>query len=233
MANEWIPLRPSNDGEHNISKADKECLSYQIIFGVSNETAFARFHPEYLTENGRLNRAGKMACKQFFIYAKNRSYSDDYKTTLETFVKEKNKERTALSITNENRTERVVKKLVSDVLDSIESNNNLDPEALKDFVEVAKKLGVLKDEEEQEIRPLRFLPETCNSCRARIFVESAVANGDVLDMCQYCKARKVAEEHQYRFNEKDLLDIPKDVTDEIEAKNNITVADILSGKVEN
>ncbi|MCM1301931.1 MAG: hypothetical protein NC226_09440 [Bacteroides cellulosilyticus] len=199
MADTLIPTRPSNDAEHKIPKADKELLSYVVAMGVSNEVAFARFHPEFLSEDGKLNKAGKQACKQFFTYNKNRDYQETYKETLEVFLRGKKPTRSEPADTGESRTERAVKKLVSDVLDSIEHNDNLDPEALKDFVEVAKKLGVLKDEEERVEAPRRYLPQTCSACQYRAFVEGAIEKGDVENECLRCRALRVAQEHGFQY----------------------------------
>lgn len=209
MADGLIPRRPNNDGEHKIPANDKECISYVVAFGVSNETAFARFHPEFLDESGKLTKAGKTQCRQFFSYAKNKEYADDYRSTLETFAKGKTQAKSTPTDTVESRTERAVKKLVSDVLDSIEYNNSLDPEELKDFVEVAKKLGVLKDEEEKVEAARRYLPIRCLSeCSYRIFCEQGVANGDLLFECDYCRTRKFAEENGWKFDPTKNLDLP-------------------------
>lgn len=209
MAEGLIPRRPNNDGEHKIPAHDKECLSYVVAFGVSNETAFARFHPEFLDESGKLTKAGKTQCRQFFSYAKNKEYADDYRATLEAFAKGKTQAKTESNETGESRMERAVNKLVSDVLDSIEYNNNLDPEALKDFVEVAKKLGVLKDEEEKAEAARRYLPARCLSeCAYRLFCEQGVVNGDLLFECDYCRTRKFAEENGWKFDPIKNLDLP-------------------------
>lgn len=209
MADGLIPRRPNNDGEHKIPAHDKECLSYVVAFGVSNEAAFSRFHPEFLDESGKLTKAGKTQCRQFFSYAKNKEYADDYRATLEAFAKGKTQAKTESNETGESRMERAVKKLVSDVLDSIEYNNNLDPEALKDFVEVAKKLGVLKDEEEKAEAARRYLPARCLSeCAYRLFCEQGVVNGDLLFECDYCRTRKFAEENGWKFDPIKNLDLP-------------------------
>lgn len=211
MADGLIPRRPNNDGEHKIPANDKECISYVVAFGVSNETAFARFHPEFLDESGKLTKAGKTQCRQFFSYAKNREYADDYRSTLETFAKGKAQAKNTSVDTGVSRTERAVKKLISDVLDSIEYNNNLDPEALKDFVEVAKKLGVLKDEEERVESPRRYIPTRCLAeCSYRLFCEQGVTNGDLLFECDYCRTRKFAEENGWHFDPTKNLDLPQE-----------------------
>ncbi len=210
MAESIIPKRPSNDGEYSAIKAnDRDCLSYAVAFNVPNERAFALFHPEFLDESGKLTKVGKQQCRQFFSYAKNKEYADAYKTTLESFTKSTTQTKSATHDTGESRMERAVKKLVSDVLDSIEYNNNLDPEALKDFVEVAKKLGVLKDEEEKAEAARRYLPARCLSeCAYRLFCEQGVVNGDLLFECDYCRTRKFAEENGWKFDPIKNLDLP-------------------------
>lgn len=201
MADGLIPRRPNNDGEHKIPAHDKECISYVVAFGVSNETAFSRFHPEFLDESGKLTKAGKTQCRQFFSYAKNKEYADDYRSTLETFAKAKSQVKSSPEDIGESRTVRAVQKLVSDVLDSIEYNKNLEPEVLKDFVEVAKKLGVLKDEEDVQEKPRRYLPELCcQSCQYRLFCEKAIENGEIENECLHCKALSYATERGYHYD---------------------------------
>lgn len=176
---------------------------------MSNETAFARFHPEFLDKSGKLTKAGKAQCRQFFLYAKNKEYADNYRSTLKTFAKGKTQAKSTSTDTGESRKERAVKKLVSDVLDSIEYNNNLAPEALKDFVEVAKKLGVLKDKEGQIEAARHNLPVRCLSeCPYHLFCEQGVANKDLLFECDYCRTRKFAEENGWKFAPTKNLNLP-------------------------
>lgn len=159
-------------------------MSYVVAMAVPNEVAFGRWHPEFLDTMGRLNKAGKQACGQFFRYNKNRDYMEAYRATLEAALGRRKapsegKAATSAVEVSESRTDRAVKKLVSDVLASIEANDDLNPEVLKDFVDVARKLGVLKDEEQAQEPPRRYLPETCSRCRYRIFIEENIRNGNI------------------------------------------------------
>ena len=86
---------------------------------------------------------------------------------------------------------------------------------------------------EEQIKPLRFLPERCFSgCRYRLFVENAVKGGSVIDECQYCKALAYATENGYKDDSAKRLNIPKEVLD-AEPENTVKTLDILSGKIEN
>lgn len=236
MADErLIPNRPIPD-ESKIPAADKDMLSYSIAFSIPNPKAFALWHPEFLDSSGKLNKTGRAACTQFFNYSKNREYADSYAAYLKEFLSKKERPKSeASAIIDDARKDNARVALYNKVIRLIEGDDELDPDTLKIAVDMAKKLSIVADDtEEQVIKPVRVLPSRCGECRYRIGVESMVLNGQMLDMCAYCKCRKIAEEHGYRFNDgNDLLEIPKEVIDELESKNNVKMEDILSGRIEN
>lgn len=229
-----IPNRPIPD-ESKIPAADKDLISYVVAMGVPNQVAYARFHPEFLDASGKLNKTGRGACTQFFTYAKNKEYADAYRRTLTEFLGRKDAEIVdELEELTEERKEKASKLLMLEVIKMIEAGKISDPEFAKLVTDLAIKMKITKEDVERIIAPIRVLITRCSECRYRIGVESMVLNGQMLDMCAYCKCRKIAEEHGYRFNDgKDLLEIPKEIIDELESKNNVKLEDILSGKVEN
>lgn len=230
-----IPNRPNPD-ESKIPARDKDLLSYSIAFNVPNQKAFALWHPEFLDSSGKLNKTGRTACTQFFNYSKNREYADSYAAYLKEFLSKKEQPKSETSaIIDDARKDNARVALYNKVIRLIEGDDELDPDTLKIAVDMAKKLSIVADDaEEQVIKPIRVLPSRCGECRYRIGVESMVLNGQILDVCQWCKARSCAEEHGYRFNDgKDLLEIPKEIIDELESKNNVKMEDILSGRIEN
>lgn len=234
MADErLIPNRPIPD-DSRIPAQDKDMLSYSIAFAVPNQKAFALWHPEFLDSSGKLNKTGRAACTQFFNYSKNREYADSYAAYLKEFLNgDKGKGETHLIDVDESRKDKALKSLLNQAMSMVESGDTLDPDTLKVLTEIFKKLGILKDEVEQEIRPVRFLPERCFSgCRYRLFVENAVKGGSVIDECQYCKALAYATENGYKDDATKRLNIPKEVLD-AEPENTIKTLDILSGKVDN
>lgn len=229
-----IPNRPAND-ESKIPAPDKDMIAYMVAFSIPNQKAFALWHPEMLDSSGKLNKAGKQACTQFFNYSKNREYADSYKQTLAEFLERKDAEiGDELEELTEERKEKASKLLMLEVIKMIEAGKISDPEFAKIVTDLAIKMKITKEDVERIIPPIRVLVERCSRCRYRIGVESMVLNGEILDMCQWCKARRCAEEHGYRFNDgKDLLEIPQEVIDELDSKNNIRMEDILSGRIEN
>lgn len=236
MAQETIiPKRPANDGDFVSIKAnDRDCLSYSVAFNMPNERAFALFHPEFLDEQGKLTKVGKTQCRQFFSYAKNKEYADAYRKTLNRFFDKGHTvaDNNAIDI-DDSRKDKVLKQLLGQAMSLVESGEGLDPDTMKTVVEVFRKLNILKDEVETEIRPLRFLPERCFSgCRYRLFVENTIKGGAVIDECQYCKALVFANENGYKDDSTKRLDIPKEVLD-AEPENMVSTLDILAGKCPN
>lgn len=228
--------RPANNDEFKQSKLEKDILSYVVLYGCSNRTAYALFHPELVnSKNGKLNAAGIEAQKMFFSHPNNIAYMDAMRAHLEALTKGMVKVTSdeADELTEE-RKERASKLLMLEVVKMIEDGKVSDPEFAKLVTELALKLKLNKDEAERIIAPIRVLMTRCSECRYRIGVESMVLNGQMLDMCAYCKCRKIAEEHGYHFNDgKDLFEIPKEIIDELESKNNIRMEDILSGEIDN
>lgn len=224
--------RPANNDDFKQTKAEKDMMSYIVLYGCSNSAAYALFNRHLLDKNGKLNKAGQSECRMFFSHPNNIAYMDAMRAHLEALTKGTVKTLSADAI-NDSRKDNALKSLLNQAMSLVEKGEDLDAESLKTISEIFKKVGLLKDEVEQEIRPVRFLPERCFSgCRYRLFVENAVKGGSVIDECQYCKALAYAAENGYKDNATKRLYIPKEVLD-AEPENTIKTVDILSGKIEN
>lgn len=237
MADErLIPNRPNPDTS-KIPASDKDMLSYAIAFSIPNQKAFALWHPEFLDSSGKLNKTGRAACTQFFNYSKNREYADSYAAYLKAFLskKESSVKSETSAIIDDARKDNARVALYNKVIRLIEGDDELDPDTLKIAVDMAKKLSIVADDtEEQVIKPIRVLLTKCKAeCRYRAFVETQVLEGRVFDDCSYCRARAYAEEHGFKYDPCKLLDVPQDVIDELDSKNDVRMEDILSGRVNN
>lgn len=224
--------RPANNDDFKQTKAEKDMMSYVVLYGCSNSTAYALFNRHLLDKNGKLNKAGQSECRMFFSHPNNIAYMDALKAHLSAVTKGGAMAKTADD--SDSRKDNALKVLVNRALSLMEHGEDLDPETIKLIADIAVKLKLIKEDVEQQIPPVRVLMERCSRCRFRIGVESMVLNGQMLDMCAYCKCRRIAEEHGYRFNDgKDLLEIPKEVVADLEAKNDVKLEQILKGEIEN
>lgn len=232
----FLPNRPNPDTS-KIPASDKDMLSYAIAFSIPNQKAFALWHPEFLDSSGKLNKTGRAACTQFFNYSKNREYADSYAAYLKEFLskKESGVKSETSAIIDDARKDNARVALYNKVIRLIEGDDELDPDTLKIAVDMAKKLSIVADDaEEQVIKPIRVLPTKCKAeCRYRAFVETQVLEGRIFDDCSYCRARAYAEEHGFKYDPCKLLDVPQDVIDELDSKNDVKLEQILQGKIEN
>lgn len=226
--------RPPNNDDFKQGKVEKDVLSFVCLYGYSNATAYALFHPELCDRDGKLNKAGQRECRMFFSHPNNIAYMNALKAHLSAVTKGMAATSSGSMDLSDERIDKAFRAFLEQAIRDIENGKEIDNDTFKILMELFKKLGRFKDDVEQEMRPIRALPSRCSECRYRIGVESAVADGSMLDMCAYCKCRNIAEEHGYRFNDgKDLLEIPQEVIDGLESKNNVRLEDILSGKIEN
>lgn len=231
-----LPNRPNPD-DSRIPAADKDLIVYSIAFSIPNQKAFALWHPEFLDSSGKLNKTGRAACTQFFNYSKNREYADSYAAYLKEFLskKESGTKPETSAIIDDARKDNARVALYNKVIRLIEGDDELDPDTLKIAVDMAKKLSIVADDvEEQVIKPIRVLPSKCKAeCRYRAFVETQVLEGRIFDDCSYCRARAYAEEHGFKYDPCKLLDVPQDVIDELDSKNDVKLEQILKGEIEN
>lgn len=218
-----------------VDKTARLIIAYAVLMGADNQSAFMRFHPEFIDASGKaMNGAGKQASRQFWGYGKVKDYRELYEKELAEFLGRKQKAATidlGADISEEDKA-KALRSMFRYVID-----NSIDIEKLDDpttLLKIADKIGFFDQLERKQMPPIRVLPARCSECRYKAFVESSVLDGSAIDCCAYCKSRRFAEEHGYRFNDgKDLLEIPENVIKELEEKNNVKLEDIISGRIQN
>ena len=141
-----IPNRADKDKEFTIPVLDKELIVYVVALGVSNEKAYARFHPEFLDINGKLSDIGKKQCRQFFSYARNKEYMDAYRDTLEKTLG-KSKRPQVTEEMSESRKDKALKIFTNKVYDQMEQVDNL--QEMTDVATLGKAVKIFREEEEK------------------------------------------------------------------------------------
>lgn len=191
-----------------LKKVDRQIICAAVLMGLSNQEAFKLYHPEYLTADGRLNDAGKKASTMHWNYGKVKDYRQTYEEELAEYLglcKRVGSKADLSEELSEERKDSALKSLLNKALALVERGGELDPDTLKTIADLFKRLGVLKDEVETVESPRRYLPTRCGECAYRSFVESYVETGEIENACLRCKALKVAQEHGFRYDPKDLL----------------------------
>lgn len=196
--------RPANNDDFKQTKAEKDMMSYVVLYGCSNSTAYALFNRHLLDKNGKLNKAGQSECRMFFSHPNNIAYMDAMRAHLEALTKGTVKIATS-DVINDSRKDNALKVLVNRALSLMEKGEDLDPETIKLIADIAVKLKLVKEEQEEQERPRRYLPCRCGECDYRSFVESYIETGQIENSCLRCKALDIAKEHGFRYDPKDLL----------------------------
>lgn len=172
MAKALIPLRPK--GEYaQLTENEKDALTWLVLSGRSRLDCFIEFVRPDLASSPH----GKSYCEQFFAVADTRNYIKDYQETIKDFLTPKKKERTE-SISREKRAESALEAFKDNVIDALEEDAT-DVDVLKDKAQLAKTVGLLKEEEMTQAPPQRYLPERCVSCKYKIFIDEQVELGNI------------------------------------------------------
>ena len=206
--------RPSNNDEFKQTKAEKDMMSYVVLYGCSNVTAYGLFNRHLLDNSGKLNKAGQSECRMFFSHPNNIAYMEAMRAHLEALTKGAVKVVSNDTI-NDSRKDNALKNLLNQAMSLVERGEDLDADSLKTISEIFKKVGLLKDEVEVQESPRRYLPTRCASeCQYRLFVESHVENSDMISECDYCRTRRFAEENGWHYDPTKNLDLPEELTNQ-------------------
>ncbi len=196
--------RPGNNDDFKQTKAEKDMMSYAVLYGCSNSAAYALFNRHLLDKNGKLNKAGQSECRMFFSHPNNIAYMDAMRAHLEALTNGTVKV-ASNDVINDSRKDNALKVLVNRALSLMEKGEDLDPETIKLIADIAVKLKLVKEEQEEQERPRRYLPCRCGECDYRSFVESYVETGQIENSCLRCKALDLAKEHGFSYDPKTLL----------------------------
>lgn len=205
--------RPKNERDFRIDGATKDILSFSVLFSCSKYAAVEKLCPEYLDYGGRLSDNGKQYADQLFGHSENKRYIKAMKDTLASIshgtYQSDDEEDSAKVDLSDKRKDQALKSLLDQAINLVEGGTKLDPDTLKTVSDIFKKIGLLKDETEVIEPPRRYLPELCHrGCRYRLFMESAIKDGQIEDECQYCRALKFANDNGYKDDVTNRLDIP-------------------------
>lgn len=213
MIEKPIPTRPDNDADFKLTKAEKDMLLVKRLLGYSNQAAFALFNPHLTESGGKLNKTGSAMCRQFFSHPKNVEWLESYEITLRKTMNVASSTNSDSDIAEieESRKDKALKSLLNQAMSLVEGGDSLDPDTLKVLTEIFKRLGILKDEVEEQEAPRRYLPVHCSECLYRSFVEDCIQHNEVENTCLRCKALVIAKEHGFRYNPTSLLQADDDI----------------------
>lgn len=161
-----IPIRP-NEVISGLNQAEMNALTWSVLSGCKPEEAFVAFcRPDLIANKPLLSKI----VPQFFSSAHAITYVAKYKEALKNLFEPEQKEEKVL--TEEEKKQRKLN-AVQKVIDWVVKNvDNIDAiENPEELIKVMNRLGMFGEDEVQEERPRRYLPESCNECRYKKFIE--------------------------------------------------------------
>lgn len=175
MAKAIIPLRPKGEYRQLLDN-EMDCLTWLVLSGRPRLECFIEFIRPDLEKSPQ----AKAYAEQFFAVADTRNYLKDYEETIKEFLTPKKKERVEGS-NREKRAEAALESFKDNVIDALEEDAT-DVDILKDKAQLAKTVGLLKEEEMTQAPPQRYLPASCNTnCRYKKFIDEQVALGNIIE----------------------------------------------------
>lgn len=175
MAKSIIPLRPK--GEYaQLTEVEKDALTWLVLSKRNRVEVFVEFVRPDLEKSPQ----AKKYAEQFFAVADTRNYLKDYEETIKDFLTPKKKERVE-GVSREKRAESALESFKDNVIEALEEDAT-EVDVLKDKAQLAKTVGLLKEEEIALAPPIRYLPESCNlGCRYKKFIDEQIALGNIID----------------------------------------------------
>jgi hypothetical protein len=172
------------------------------VFETTKLDAFKLAHPEVVASRNVL----KSRCDEFFASSDVANFIRDYRSYLDSVDKGENAEPKSnpSQEDREERKRRALEMLADDLIDQIfalrAGGEEVDRETIMKMVD---RIGWWRDEEVRVEQPRRYLPETCSNCRYKVHCEQ-----ECVDICQYCKYKKLANEQGVYYPTEKQLEMP-------------------------
>lgn len=167
MAKSLIPLRPSVGT--TLSDNEQNCLVWHVITGCRPVDAFRIFvKPELSVSPTTLEKVSA----QFFASRPAMIFIESYKETMDKFLKPKEESENNSKSAAQRKIDK--EKAVQSLMDYVveEALNFKTVEDKESILKFADKLGLLGDAEEKVEAPRRYLPETCDNCQYKKWIET-------------------------------------------------------------
>lgn len=176
MAKKRLPINPNTSTRYSFSDKEKLALCCYCMFECSKPMAFALAHPEL---SGTPNIM-KRKTDEFFMSSETVGFITEYNAFLESLnhstvemVEEEKPARVKLTAEEREKMRLEALEVFEDDLVKLilalrDGGEDIDRETILKMVD---RIGWLKEEEDRQEEPRRYLPESCSHCRYKIWIE--------------------------------------------------------------
>lgn len=160
-----------------VKPLDRKIIAAAVLLGLDNQTAYQLYHPEYLNGSGKMNEAGKTGSANFWSRNQSRDYRDAYERTVLSFF---GKEASVSTELTDKEKEFLKSQFTDKVYRALGDAEGI--EQLKDAADLGKDVKIFKEDETKQESPRRYLPQRCDNCSYKKFIDEAIKNGDILEI---------------------------------------------------
>lgn len=172
-----IPLRPDSHLNYNLSEDEMDCITWTVLSGRNRKDVWVKFVMPGIKDlnKNKIQEESDEWWKQPSV----KRYYADYKQTLEEFFAPQTKKNVVRD--REKEAEEALTTFRDNVISAVNNPDVTDVETLADQATLLNRIGMLKEEDEVQVSPQRYLPERCGECRYKKFIDEQIKEGNIVE----------------------------------------------------
>lgn len=170
-----IPLRPDTRTNYNLTDNEKDCIVWHIITNRPPIDCWMAF----VCPDARKQKDAKSVCDEWWSQPKVKQFIKDYKFVLSESLNTKKK--VSAIRDREKEADEALNTFKDNVISAVNQEGITDVDSLSSQAQLLNRIGMLKEEEEVQVAPVRYLPASCSTCRYKQFIDEQVALGNIVD----------------------------------------------------
>lgn len=172
-----IPIRPDSHANYNLTDDEMDCISWVILSGRNRKDVWVKFVMPNIKDLHK-NRIQEES-DEWWKQANVKRYIAEYNQTLEEYFSPQSKRNVARD--REKEAEEALITFRDNVISAVNNPDVTDVETLTDQATLLNRIGMLKEEEEVQVAPVRYLPVSCSTCRYKQFIDEQIKEGNIVE----------------------------------------------------
>lgn len=170
-----IPLRPETRTNYNLTDSEKDCIVWSLISNRPLIDCWMAF----VCPDARKQKDAKAENDAWWSNPGVKQFIKDYKSTLNEALSTTPKK--PITRDREKEADDALNTFRDNVIATVNQEGITDVDSLSSQAQLLNRIGMLKEEEEQVVGPQRYLPERCNSCAYKQFIDEQVKAGNIIE----------------------------------------------------
>lgn len=169
-----IPLRPDTRTNYNINDNEKDCIVWWLISNRAPIDCWIAF----VCPDARKQKDAKSVCDAWWSQPDVKQFIKDYKSTLNEAL---NNQKKPIIRDREKEADDALNTFRDNVISAVNQEGITDVDSLSSQAQLLNRIGMLKEEDEVQAAPIRYLPTRCDECRYKKFIDEQIELGNIVD----------------------------------------------------